>query len=495
MRIPGSKRGGGAGQEVSALLDLTSLSGKSLEGQAARLSFEVGGRGAVELTTMKLVAPRTPAVPISKKKVKYVFFWLSDALRRDSVGAYGSKVVQTPNFDALAKRGVLFEKPTIQGNHSKPSHGTILTGNYPPVHGFVTSRSRVRGRLLYGQLKRAGWTTAMYSSNGYISSSWGFGKGLDKYMNFIRSRRPSEAEYLWKRARRYLKRKKEGPLFMYLLTIDPHVTYGPPDEFLAKYWKGRYRGPVPRRATGFFLEKIITGRIRLRRKKDLRRLKALYYGEISYNDHWFGVMMKDLEKMGILDESLIVVSSDHGDQFHEHGSYGHAKNLHEEEIAVPLILWWPGLGKKGVRVAGDVEVMDVYATILDLAGVELNEGTQSASLLPRIRGGRAEAMHASFSYHAGTARSVTMGRYKLITVHSKKYDLYDMESDPGEQKPVTKSRPVALRLLRNVFGLHNAYMDRWRKSHWGRASNLSPTFNKDLFGSSSTKPSPLRGAR
>lgn len=463
---------------VTATVDLSSM-----KDQAVRVLFDSHGRG-VELFNIKLTTPKEPVIPISDSDIKYVFLWIADTLRKDSVGAYGSKIVKTPNFDALARRGVLFEKPTIQGNHSKPSMGTIFTGNYPPVHGFVYKKARVKGTLIQEQFKKAGWKTAMFSSNGYVSSRWGFGRGLDKNINFIRSNMPSASKYLWKHAEKYLRANranKEGPLFMSLLTIDPHVSYDPPYEFLKMYYPGRYKGPVPRRATGFFIERLITGRVKLRRAKDLRRLKALYRAEVSYNDHWFGVMMKRLEEMGILDQSLIIMAADHGEQFKDHGSFGHAKNLHEEEIAVPLILWWPGLKRKGVRVSGDVEVMDIYSTILDLAGVDRNPDTQSTSLLPRIRGGAARAMSAAFSYHAGSARSVTMGRYKLITVHAKNYDLYDMKKDPGEQTPVTKKKPVALRLLRNVYSLHNAYMDRWRKSRWGRASNLSPNFVEDMY--------------
>jgi arylsulfatase A-like enzyme len=463
----------GADGCVAGVVDLSRFSGGAL-----RLDLtNEGGRG--EWLDVGIWSPRTPRVVLPKKPIKYVFFWLADALRRDCVGLYGSKKVKTPRFDAFGKKAVMFERPTIQGNHSKPSHGTILTGTYPPVHGFVHSKSRVRGTLIYQQLKKAGWKTAMFSSNGYVSRSWGFARGLDEYVNFIRAGRSSEAKTLWRSARRFLKRNLKDKVFMYLLTIDPHVTYGPPKKYLKMYYPGRYRGPVPRRATGFFLEKLITGRIKLRRRRDLERLKALYYGEITYNDHWFGAMLDELERLGIRDESVVVVSSDHGDQFKEHGSYGHAKNLHEEEIAVPLLVWWPGLPKRGIRIPWDVEVMDIYSTLLDLAGVEQNGGAQSASLVSLVKGGRAEAMHAAFSYHAGVSRSATMGRYKLITVNGRKSSLYDLEVDPGETRSVASSRPVAFRLMRNVFSLHNAYVSEWRKSRWGRASNLEPRFYDD----------------
>lgn len=455
-------------------VDLTAYAGR-----AVRLDFvnrAIPGLWA----DVRLYSKPSRQIEIKKKPIRYIFYWVSDTLRQDAVGVYGSKECKTPNFDAFARKGVMFEQATIQGNHSKPSHGTLLSGTYPPVHGYEHKFARIKETLLYEVFKKAGWKTAMFSSNGYISSKWGFNRGLDMYVNTIRSRMNSETEYLWKWTKRWFKKHIKEKVFIYELTIDPHVTYDPPDKFLKMYWPGRYRGPIPRRMTGDHLARLIRGQIRLRKPEDLKRLKALYYGEVSYNDHWFGVMLKDLKEMGVLDQSVIVMTSDHGDQFRERGSYGHAKTLHEEEIAMPLLLWWPGLPDKPIRVPWDVEVMDVYATLLDIAGIKQNPTAQSASLLPLIRGGRAEAMHAAFSYNFARTRSVKLGRYKLMLYDPYKLKLYDLRTDPGEKERADKKRPIALRLMRNVFSLHNGYLSRWRKTRWGRASNLDPRFNMDF---------------
>ena len=139
------------------------------------------------------------------------------------------------------------------------SHGTLLTGLYPPVHGFEKASRRLRAPLLYEYLNKAGWVTGMFSSNGYISTKWGFNRGLDTYRNFIRESKANSSKYLWGTAKRYLKKHMKEKVFMYLATIDAHVTYDPPSDLLKLHSPEPYKGPVPRRATGRYLEKLITG--------------------------------------------------------------------------------------------------------------------------------------------------------------------------------------------------------------------------------------------
>lgn len=457
------------------ILNLSAYSGK-----AVRLSFECED-GGIALANPQIYSVALKKLHWAGTKPKYVFFWLSDTLRRDSVGAYGSKV-KTPNFDRFAENAVVFNQATVQGPHSIPSHGTIVTGTYPPIHGFEKPENRLSSKLplTYQLFKKAGWTTAVFSSNGYVSAKWGFTKGLDEFRNFIREQKSPRTEYLWSVARRYVKRKLKRPLFLYLVTIDPHVSYNPPNRFLKMYYPGRYRGKVPRRVTGLFLEKIITGAVKLRLPNDLLRLRALYNGEVTYNDFWFGKMMEDLKSMGILDKSVVLVTTDHGDEFLEHGSVGHGQRLYQEAIAAPLMMRWPGLPPGKHLVAPDVEIMDLHSTLLDLAGIPSNPEAQSRSLLPLVRGGRPVIMTSAFSYNWGANRSVKMGRYKLIVHRSGSYQLFDLKTDPNEQNDLTTTHPIALALLRHVFGIHNAFLERWKKTRWGQASNLKKEFNEDM---------------
>jgi arylsulfatase A-like enzyme len=448
--------------------------------RAVRLDI-VSPDSGIRLAEAKLFAkPSRKPFSWTQKPIDYVFIWLADTLRRDHVGAHGAKNAHTPNFDKFAERAVVFEQATIQGNHSMTSHGSLLTGYYPPVHGFERANRRLRKPLIYQRFKKAGWRTAMFSSNGYISTKWGFKRGLDEYRNFIRESKANSTKYLWGTAKRYLKKHIKDRVFVYLATIDPHVTYDPPTKYLKLHSPKPYRGPVPRRATGRFLEKLITGAIKLEDPKDRRRLEALYKGEVSYNDAWFGHFLADLKKLGIADRSLVVMVSDHGDQFWEHGSVGHGKSLYEEEIAVPLMFWWPGLPRQGVRILGDVEAMDMFATILELAAVAPDKKAQTASLLPLVKSTAPRAMTCAFAYNYEKSRSLRMGRYKLIIRRPDRIKVFDLKTDPTEQKNLHAKAPVATRLLRTTFGLKNAYLEGWQKSRWGTACRLEKAFYTDV---------------
>jgi arylsulfatase A-like enzyme len=315
-------------------------------------------------------------------------------------------------------------------------------------------------------------------SNGYVSDSWGFGQGWSHYRNFIRESRPSDAKALWTESLAWLKKRKaDERLFVYLATIDPHVIYNPPAEYLAMYDADSYAGIVKPTMTGLLLGKIKAGKAILN-DRDKRRLEALYDGEITYNDVWFGKMQQDLAALGMLDDSVIVVVSDHGDEFYEHGSVGHGHTVFQELVSTPLL--FGGRGLPGGRIVEvDVEALDVLPTLLDLAGLPASPAVQGESLLPLMDQDGPQAARPAFSTHAGTLRGMKIGRYKLISSGAEQTRLYDLETDPTEQRDVSAEQPIAARHARDVFGLHVAHEERWSKSRWGVASNLRPEFSAD----------------
>ncbi len=446
-------------------------------GRAVRLSLVAGG-SPVRVTGAALFTKKRAVATWTKKPVEYVFIWIADTLRRDAVTCLGAKGVKTPNFDAFCKKALVFSQATAPGNHSMPSHASFICGLYPPVHGFERAKRRMPTNVpfIYELFKKAGWITALFSSNGYVSDHWGFARGLDKYTNFIRENKANAAKYLWGAAKRWLKKQLGKKVFAYLATIDPHVTYDPPTSMLKLYYPQPYNGPIPRRVTGFYLEKIIRGVVKVDDPKDRKFLKALYLGEVTYNDEWFGHFMADLKEMGIADKSAVFLVADHGDQFWEHGSVGHGKRLYEEEIAIPLMVWWPGLQANPPRFLWDAEAIDILPTALELAGLPPDPKAQGASLLRLAGMTHVPAMLSAFSYNDTRSRSVRIGRYKLITHTPGRLYLFDLDKDPREQKNIRASQPVALRLVRTVFSLQNAYLPQWKKSLFGEASNLAPGF-------------------
>jgi len=449
-----------------------------LDGRAVAVDF-VGSRGTVALADLWIDSPVRTPITWARKPIKYVFVWIADTLRRDAVATLGSKDAKTPNFDAFAKHAVVFTQATAPGNHSMPSHASFVTGETPPVHGFEMASRRIPDTvpLVFTLFHKGGWTTGMFSSNGYVSDKWGFNRGLDEYRNFIREKKANAAKYLWGTAKRYLKKVLAKKVFLYLATIDPHVTYDPPTSMLKMYFPGDYHGPVPRRVTGFFLGKIIKGQVKLDSPTDRKYLKSLYLGEVTYNDLWFGNFRKDLQTMGIADQSVVVLVADHGDQFFEHGAVGHGDHLYEEEIAIPLMIWWPGLADHPARFTWDVEACDLLPTLLDLAGLPADPKAQGASLLWLLKMDHEPVMLSALSYNYHRSRSVRIGRYKMIIKAPGRVQVYDLVSDPHEQHNLVKRAPIALRLLRTTFGLNNAYLPLWHKAIWGQASNLKPGFH------------------
>jgi len=450
----------------------------ALSGEAVRLDFLTDRAEPIEA---RLVAAAPARAAPARSPVKHVFIWMIDTLRPDRVGCYNPKTrVKTPSLDAFAGRGVLFKNATVQGNWSLTSHASLLSGVYPAVHKGYTERTRIRDEIdMAGEIfSRGGFTTATFLSNGYVSDSWGFGQGWRHYRNFIRESRPSDAKALWSESLAWLKKRKpEERLFVYFGTIDPHVIYNPPAEYLAMYDADSYSGIVKPTMTGLLLGKIKTGKATLN-DRDKRRLEALYDGEITFSDFWFGRMQQDLAALGMLDDSVIVVVSDHGDEFYEHGSVGHGHSVFEELVATPLLMAGRGL-PSGRQVGVDVEALDVLPTVMELAGLPASPAIQGESLLPLVDQDGPQAARPAFSDHGGTLRGMKIGRYKLISSGPEQTRLYDLREDPREQRDVSSEQPLAARHARDVFGLHMANEERWSKSRWGVPSNLRPDFASD----------------
>jgi arylsulfatase A-like enzyme len=225
--------------------------------------------------------------------------------------------------------------------------------------------------------------------------------------------------------------------------------------------------------TGIQLGYIKTGKLKPN-DTDKAYLEALHNAEITESDSYFGAFIADLKKAGIYETSAVVVVSDHGDEFWEHGDVGHAQSVHQELVHIPLIVRAPGIFPRGKVIETDVEAMDLFPTLLDLAGVHTPEGTQGISLLPLVHDELAGSPRAAWSQNTAVSRGIKVGRYRMI--FSGRIELYDELGDPLEKVDLAARRPIALRGMRNVFSLLAAFEGRWRKRQWGTAANLSEPF-------------------
>jgi choline-sulfatase len=446
-------------------------------GQAVRIDL-VSRNGGVAWAEPRLLvrAPKPETAP--NKKFERIYVWMIDTLRADKVHAFNPKSkVLTPNYDAFAADATRFSWAQVAGTWSLPSQASMLTGVYPRLHKATTHESKIARDvpLVSEVLKKGGFRTAMFSANGYVSSKWGFDRGFDENRNLIRENLPNNAEYLWGMAKKWIIPNKAKPQFVYLAVIEPHVIYNPRKEFLAKYWDKPYKGPIKPTLTGIQLGKIKQGTLKIN-DTDKAYLEALHNAEVTQSDTAFGAFIQDLKDAGLYDTSAVIVISDHGDEFWDHGDCGHAQGAHQELVHVPFIIRAPGLLPTGKAVEMDVEAMDLAPTVLQLAGLPVPESMQGRSVLPLAFDEISVSPGVGLTQNEATARGMKSGRYRLIHSGVARMELFDEIDDPREQQELSGQRPIALRQMRNVLSLLVFYENQWKKQIWGTAANLTEAF-------------------
>ncbi len=469
----------------SARFDLSHLVGE--DGNVIELT--IARNRPVDLTAANITTPLVDLEEIGVEPPKYILVWMVDTLRRDRLKTYDpSTRVQTPAMNSLASTGIVFEDAIVQGGHSIPSHTSILTGLYPSVHKHETPKTRVGRKLPYqpSVFSRNHWRTLLLSSNGYVSKKWGFKRGFKDYKNFIRDGVPSQGDRVWRWLKPWLERHKKRNLYAYINSSDPHVAYRFRKKYTLLYDPGNYKGKVANPATGKLLYKVKSGKIKLK-QRDKERLEAMYDGEITFNDVYLGEMVDFLKEQDMFDDTLIVIMSDHGDEFFEHGGVGHGHSLYSELIRIPFIFHYPKGLPSGLRISQGVEAMDLAPTLLSMAGLPVPEDMQGADLTHLIRNHKTRPPRPAFASAGNVTVAVHLGREKMILRHGSDYELYDLETDPLEQTNQKGSFPVVERALKDALSFHLAYGNRWKKARHGLPTNQSEVFAQDaeaLWGTS-----------
>jgi arylsulfatase A-like enzyme len=446
----------------------------SFAGQAVRIDLISHG-GGIAWGEPRLLVPGSVPAPPAKHTFEHVYVWMCDTLRADKVHVYNPKTnVLTPNYDAFASDATRFAWAQVPGTWSLPSQASMLTGVYPTVHKATEHESKINAQqpIAAEIFKKAGFRTGLFSSNGYVSSKWGFGRGFDENRNFVRENLPNGADNLWATAKKWIMPGKAKPQFVYLAVIEPHVIYNPKKEFLKKYWDKPYGGPIKPVLTGIQLGKIKQGTLKVN-DTDKAYLEALHNAEITQSDTAFGVFLADLKAAGLYDTSAIIVISDHGDEFWDHGDVGHAQGPHQELVHVPFMIHAPGLLPAGRVVETEVEAMDLAPTVLELGGIPVPDSMQGQSVLATALDEIAHSPSASMTQNGTMARGIKSGRYRIIHSGVGRIELYDEIEDPREHTELVGKRPIALRQMRDVLSLQVGFENVWKKRLWG--SPASPT--------------------
>jgi arylsulfatase A-like enzyme len=431
-------------------------------GKLAKLDIEISGekgsRIALGAPAIRIAPPSVQAVT---RKPKNVIVLLVDTLRADKLNAYGKSYVRTPALDKFSSEATLFERCQSSSNWTKPACASVLTGLHPDSHKARGHSSRLAPSIkMAGEiLQAAGFATGAFIANGYLASEFGFNRGWTLYTNYIRENKPSIAEKVYKEVLDFIKLQAQSgkPFFTYVQTIDPHVPYDPPAEDLKLYDAEPYTGPVAPRSTGELLESFKQKRVVLE-PRDRRHLEALYDGEITYHDRHFGRFLDELVRNKLLDDTVFVLCSDHGEEFFEHESVGHGHTLFQELLHVPLVVRAPGVVPAGKRIKEDVGLCDVLPTVLAALGQPPAAGVEGRNLVPTANGAPVDPLCAAFSSFWSEADdrnlqwSVRKGDWKLKMKGPVNTLLYNLAEDPAEMADADERYPLALRALRISLG-------------------------------------------
>jgi arylsulfatase A-like enzyme len=330
-----------------------------------------------------------------------IVFIVVDALRADHVSSYGYHRQTTPNVDALvADKGTLFTDMTAASSWTNPSNGAMLTSHTPSSIDTVWSdmdrRIPEEEMMLAEYLKDAGYHTAGFVSNWWVQAQFGYAQGFDTYSKTVGSEL-TRASTLNNLATEWLDENladvnnNDKLLFLFLYYMDPHTWYDPPSPYDTKY-DSSYTGTLTAEVYGHGRDVV---------QRDIEHLIALYDGEISYWDFHLGKMFKYLEDNGVLDNSIVVITSDHGQMFGEHGKWIHRNSLYEEVVRVPLLFSYPGTITAGQVLTTPVHMMDITPTLLDMVGLAVPSHMDGQSLLPLMQGVATAEGRSIFSEMAG----------------------------------------------------------------------------------------------
>jgi arylsulfatase A-like enzyme len=449
-------------------------------GEVVRLDLNLDA--SCSETILRHVSIRIPGPPPRIPEFEpptNVVIWLIDTLRADRLRSINPDTrVQSPRFDRFAAEGAVFTQTYVQGNESFASHAALFSGRYPEATGVRSSRDHLGNdsELLAELARRAGLFTGGYSSNGHIRSANGFEQGFQTYVNALRDNYRYLAPGLVGHARRWIDEHGGVPFFLYVGTVDCHVTYRSHEDILPLYDPDPYDGLFQRTVGGDELGQIKSGAIRLT-DRDRVRIEAIYDDTVTFSDRHFGLFLDDLESRGILDETLIVITSDHGDEFWEHDSVGHGHSLYDELVHVPLLFRYPPAIPGGTVIDNGAETIDLLPTLAELLGIEASESTQGESLLGLMHGIDGAYPRPSITQMYGHTHAMRLHDWKVIWRRDGERRLYNLIEDPTEQQDVGEANPYALRFLSDAMGLYMSYREEWSKRQWGVASNLRPSFS------------------
>jgi arylsulfatase A-like enzyme len=433
------------------------------EGPAARwrrLGL-TGGRRDAEPPEVIAEAPAAPPRP-----PRLIILYVMDALRADAVGFFGGRPGASPTYDRLAREGVTFKRHRSVAPNTIPATKALFTGR-TFVTGGDLSLAPDEGTTLAERFREAGYRTGLFSGNIYVSPSFGTDRGFehvatevlmdadaaDRHTLNDNAARAHAAALAWLKTL-----PREAPAFLYFHTIHPHNPYSPPKPYRTRFTRGIRSSIDGSTETLMAVRKgeISTG------PADRERLRGLYAGSFAFNDAELARFLRRVARWAPPEETLVVLTSDHGEELFDHGGVLHGYTLYRELLDIPLVLWWPGRLTAGV-VEEPTDTLDLHATLVDLCGLGEPEGDGRPLLRQKPRADGYIHLAAASSVIGGIY-SAQAGRFKLVWAPRYGYYwgmgdgkgrtrdpeyLFDLEADPREQLNLAGDRSLEAAWLRS----------------------------------------------
>jgi arylsulfatase A-like enzyme len=389
-------------------------------------------------------SPRTvdPVLQRPDDEPRNVLLIVIDTLRADRLGIYGSGRDLTPAMDALGAQGIVFENVVAQSAWTSPATASILTGTDPTTHGVRRLGDTIDTAVpaLAEVLGANGYATAAITTNINVRAELGFDRGFASYRYLPESEARegfyAQAAEVEAEAMAWLDAQAGRPFFLYLHLSEPHAPYAPSPQAARRFVRGQpsdeiRTAPDPMEHLS---ESLVAGR-----GADLAWVRSLYDAEVATVDAMLARLRENLRARGLWANTLVVLTSDHGEAFGEHGVAGHGHTVFAEEVQVPLIFHWDGASAQ--RSPALARQIDVLPTTLDLLGIAAPSAVEGVSLLGETAG---EAFTET-RLHRVEKTGLVLGGFKVILTQGRssgsQIAVHDLREDPEELNDVAGERP------------------------------------------------------
>ena len=384
-----------------------------------------------------------------------------DTTRSDGLTCLGGRSDTTPNIDKLAERSVLFERAYSATNVTKPAHLSIMTGQRSIEHGVFNNQVLIpKGVLaLPAMMQAAGYQTAGFVGAIQLGEQTGW-QGFDVIQGPADSKVQDVAESVANSALAWLRHRGKRPFFLWTHFFDPHTLYIPPKKFARPFYKLDWRsGKGPKISDNKWFKDWEYGAMRLWIEgiTDPRYATGMYAGELAYVDSQIARLLDYLEQAGLDEETVIVLTADHGEHFGEHGIFYDHAGLYDTALHIPLIIHLPG-ASEGLRSQELVTQLDLLPTVAELFKLPKPPGGDGQSLVPILRGSQLEGPgERTLIFESAHNHQIAIRKndWKLIWSINQEHrflesdpELFNLADDPGELNNLVDEHPEIVAELR-----------------------------------------------